>query len=99
MDISRLSLAVVNLESLVTCLYVWRHLKCTTWCVTTLYITSYHLLLKQTPHRLVLNLYMISRGRDRGSGKRYFSFAKCSAQLWGIPSLLSNGYWGLFSLG
>jgi hypothetical protein len=36
-----------------------------------------------------------SYGLD-GRGKRFFSFPQCSDRLWGRPSLLPNGYRGLF---
>jgi hypothetical protein len=36
------------------------------------------------------------RGSILGRGKRFFSSAQCPDELWGSPSLLSNGYRGLF---
>jgi hypothetical protein len=32
-------------------------------------------------------------------GSRIFSSPRCPGRLWGSPSLLSNGYWGLFAQG
>jgi hypothetical protein len=41
--------------------------------------------------------YMLDRlGSIPGRDKRYFSSPQCPDQLWGPPTLLSNGYWGLF---
>jgi hypothetical protein len=39
------------------------------------------------------------RGSIPGRSKRFFSFPQCPDRLWGQPSLLSNGYWGLFPWG
>jgi hypothetical protein len=35
-------------------------------------------------------------GSNPGRSKRFFSSPKCPDQLWGLPSLLFNGYWGSF---
>jgi hypothetical protein len=39
------------------------------------------------------------RGSIPGRGWEFFSSTPCPERLWGLPSLLSNGYRGLFSWG
>jgi hypothetical protein len=36
------------------------------------------------------------QGSIPGTGKGFFLYPLCPDQLWGPPSLLSNGYWGTF---
>jgi hypothetical protein len=44
--------------------------------------------------------YMVEgRGSIHGRCKIFFSVLQRSYRLWGPPTLLTNGYWGIFSLG
>jgi hypothetical protein len=48
----------------------------------------------------ILMGYMLdSHGSIPGMEKRFFSMTQCADWLWGSPTLLSNGYWGLICQG
>jgi len=48
-------------------------------------------------HYLSIVIRLWARPRfDSGRGQDFFSLPLHSDQLWGPPSLPSNGYWGLF---
>jgi hypothetical protein len=64
---------------------------------------QYHLYMFPIPHsKSIYSSVVIATGYrldGQGSipsrGKRFFSSPQHPDQLWGLPSLLSNGYWGL----